>query len=381
MNKYINITTPSYFPAVDGTSFVVQENVRCLLDLGFKVNVFSINGSKSKYGENVYSFNISGNGRIFNSFSGEISEYQNKIFEYSHGSSLNIYHGWHCWTTNLALDLKLKCTSQIVYSHGTGFSTLEPYLKRLARKLLYLGQKSKLLDYYSLIDGIIFISNDIAHPRCFDLISFPKKSFYISNPCLERQGGLTKIDNEVIFKFKLLINSKKRIFLNISNYQSVKNQMFLIKLINSYHEDVHMIFVGSIKNNYLDRLIQYNNSFSNKYRISFFYGLSDLCIQYLYMNSSCFLFASKNDFVPLVLIECNKYSLPFISFRTADSCREGGFFVENETDYLLKFDFVCNLSIDQLNILGKKGLGYYETNNSFEVYKHKIFEVLNFFSK
>jgi hypothetical protein len=198
---------------------------------------------------------------------------------------------------------------------------------------------------------------------------------------LERQGDFSKFDNDVILKFKLLINNNKRIFLNISNYQSVKNQMFLIKLINSYCEDVHMIFVGSKDSNYLDKLIQYNNSFSNNHRISFYYGLSDLCIQYLYMNSSCFLFASKNDFVPLVLIECNKYSLPFISFRTADSCREGGFFVENEADYLLKFDYVYNLPKDQLNLLGKLGLGYYETNNSFEVYKNKILEVLNFFNK
>ena len=103
----INVTTSSYYPSVDGTSIVVQLNVKAFLELGHEVCVYTTEGSISKYGETVYAFKINGNGRLFNNFSGQIKEYSLTLEKNSNPDTLNIYHGWHSWSTHLALDLKL----------------------------------------------------------------------------------------------------------------------------------------------------------------------------------------------------------------------------------------------------------------------------------
>jgi hypothetical protein len=375
----INITTSSYFPSIDGTSFVVQQNVKALLQLGYTVNVFTNTNSKSKFGENVFTFKIKGNGTLLKRFKGEIEKYKEVLKKESENSFLNIYHGWHAWPTHLALDENITSTKQIVYSHGTGFNTKEPLLKRYARRFLYFYQKSIILKYLGQIDAMIFISNDRKHPRCFDYHTFKKKSFYIDNPSFERINDIENCDIEKLRKIENLVKTPKKTFLNISNYQSIKNQKFLVKLIHKSGYDINLIFVGSDNNKYLQSLIKLNNRFKNPEKIIFLTNIPDYMINYLFTKTDCFLFSSNNDFVPLVLIESNKNSLPFLSFQTADTKRDGGFFAENKKDYIRIFDKIVNSTKLELSEIGKKGYIYYQQNNTFEIYLTKISHVINYF--
>jgi hypothetical protein len=375
----INITTSTYFPSIDGTSFVVQSNVKALIELGHEVCVFTVIGSKSRYGETVYTFDIKGNGRIFNGFRGEIREYINLLNEKSTVDTLNIHHGWHSWPTNLALDQSVLNRKQVVYSHGIGFNTLEPFFKRNLRKILYLGQKSKILKYMNKIDDMIFISSDIEHPRNYDYINFDKEKYVINNPIIDREIINDLEDNKIIKYINNLLLSKRKLFLNISNYQSLKNQKFLIDLINDTIEDVNIIFIGSKKTNYYQYLVNYSNKLLNKHRFHFFYNLSDYVTDYALKNSNAFLFSSQNDFVPLVLIESNKYSLPFISFKTADINRKGGKFVLNNFEYKKEFEIFCKLNTSDLKLIGNEGHTYYLNNNTYIIYKNKIEKFINKF--
>ena len=230
----INITTSSYYPSVDGTSIVVQLNVKAFIELGHDVCVYTTEGSLSKYGETVYTFKIKGNGRLFNNFTGQIKEYSHLLKENSNPDSLNIYHGWHSWSTHLVLDLNLKNIKQIVYSHGIGFNTLEPFLFKLIRKLLYFGQKKLIDQYMSKLDAMIFISKDINHPRNYDYLNFNKKKYLIDNPILNRNNNLKETDIPKINYIEDLLRDANKLFLNISNFQPIKNQLFLINLINNF---------------------------------------------------------------------------------------------------------------------------------------------------
>jgi hypothetical protein len=371
----INLTSSTYFPLIDGTSFVVQSNVRALLELGHQVNVFTVDGCKSKYGENVFTFKIEGNGRIFNGFKGEIDNYLYSLKEQSVPSALNIYHGWHSWTTNLALDLDLKCITQVVYSHGIGFATLETFIMRSIRKILYFGQKERINIFMNKLDAMIFISDDPNHPRNYDLNNFKKKKFIINNPIIERNLIFKIQDQKNIDYINLLLESSKFLFLNISNFQKVKNQKFLIDLINEFEHDVNILFIGSQNNSYLDNLKKYSIKLKNAHRIHFLCNVSDYVIEYSFAKSNCFLFSSLNDFVPLVLIEANKFSLPFISFKTADIKRLGGFFVDNESEYRSTLLKVYS-DLQYLNDIGKKGYNYYLDYNTFDKYKANIKELI-----
>jgi hypothetical protein len=372
----INITTPSYYPEINGLSIVVQNNVKALIDLGYNVNLLTFIGGVSLYGEMIYTFNIVGNGRLFNKINGEIESYKNKLIELSDISKINIYHGWHCWTTNIALDSNIKNIFQIVYSHGIGFSTMEPLFLRILRRFLYFGQKKIIKRYLRLLDGMIYISHDYNHPRCYDLIKFNKNKYFLNNPSPNRFEILNN-SNDIDLIDKIISSKKNKLFINISNFEKIKNQSFLIKLINGSKHDVNLIFIGSKSTLYLEELKTYNNTFSNSHRITFLTGLSDYSTNYLLKNADCFLFASKNDFVPLVLIEANKFKLPFISFMTADTKREGGFFVLNNSQYKTKYNMICELSKDKLEAIGNKGYDFFTNNNTYDKYKIDISKIIN----
>lgn len=372
----INITTSSYYPSIDGTSIVVQINVKALLELGHDVCVYTNFGSSSKYGETVYTFNIKGNGRLFNNFKGQIYEYSQLLKENSNPNSLNIYHGWHSWSTHLALDLKIKGVRQIVYSHGIGFNTLEPFFIKLIRKLLYYGQKKKLIQYMRNLDAMIFISNDINHPRNFDYFNFNNQKFLIDNPILDRDINFLDSDRSKIKYIENILQGSNKLFLNISNFQSIKNQLFLINLINNYKLESNILFIGSQPNKYLEYLKTYTSKLANKHRIHFFTNVSDYIIEYALSKSHCFLFASKNDFVPLVLIEANKFSLPFISFKTADIKRKGGIFVNSKDEYIKIFNLFYNKNEYDLKSIGTEGYDYYINHNTYDIYKKNIDNII-----
>ena len=149
--------------------------------------------------------------------------------------------------------------------------------------------------------------------------------------------------------------------------------------INNYEYESNILFIGSKSNNYLKYLKKYSNKLKNKHRIHFFANVSDHIIEYLLSKSYCFLFASKNDFVPLVLIESNKFSLPFISFKTADDQRKGGVFVKNNIDYLNTFKSFYNMNINDLKKIGAEGYDYYINHSTYTIYKDKINNMLNNF--
>ncbi len=362
---------------MDGTSIVVQLNVKALIELGHDVYVYTPEGSLSKYGETVYTFNIKGNGRLFNNFIGQIKEYTLLLKDNSNPDSLNIYHGWHSWSTHLALDLNLKNIKQIVYSHGIGFNTLEPFFINRIRKLLYFGQRKLIDKYMSKLDAMIFISNDINHPRNYDYLNFYNKKYLIDNPISNRDNNFKETDITKIKYIEDLLSDSNKLFLNISNFQSVKNQLFIINLINNFEHESNILFIGSKSNKYLKYLKIYTSTLTNKHRIHFFTNVSDHIIEFALTKSNCFLFASKNDFVPLVLIESNKFSLPFISFRTADVKRKGGIFVNNNIEYFNTFKMFYNKNFNDLKNIGSEGHDYYINHNTYTIYKDKINNMLN----
>ena len=227
------------------------------------------------------------------------------------------------------------------------------------------------------LDAMIFISNDINHPRNYDFLNFNKKKFLIDNPIINRENNFKETDLQIINYIEDILLDSKKLFLNISNFQSIKNQLFLIDLINNYEYESNILFIGSKSNNYLKYLKKYTNKLINKHRIHFFANVSDHIIEYVLSKSYCFLFASKNDFVPLVLIESNKFSLPFISFRTADDKRKGGVFVKNNIDYLNTFKSFYNMNINDLKKIGTEGYDYYINHNTYTIYKNKINNMLN----
>lgn len=376
----VNVTTCSYYPHVNGLSIVAQQNVKVLIELGYNVNVFSVVGTKSLFGERVFNFDVKGNGRFLNSVRGDVDNYINKLRELSKNSELNIHHAWHSWNTNLSLNCQdMKC-KQIVYSHGTGFSTLEPFIKRFVRRILYYKEKKRLDRNLKIADAIIFITSNKDHPRCYDSrnIDSSKPFAIIPNPCPERITDYENNQNYDILKaVSLFCSGDQKIALNISNFEKIKNQKFLIDLLKNNVAGFKLILVGSTKTTYYNYLVRYARKNNVLERVLFLTQIDAAVIDFLLKKANFFAFSSKNDFAPLALIEANKYGLPFISFETADNERKGGFFCKNKKEYSAYLQKLLTLPKRELQEIGFEGNQYYRSTNIFYKYKDNIEKFMN----
>lgn len=382
--KIVNITTSTYHPKVNGLSLVVQQNVKALLSLGFEVNVFTCNGSLPIENEKIFTYNIIGNGRIFNGIKGEIDKYINDLEQESNSVILNIHHAWNAWNTNLALQNRHRLSNkQIVYSHGIGFDSLESWPRKKLRNILYYKEKIKFKKYISIIDGIIFLVDNKAHPRCFDqkIIDLSIPQFIIPNPVIER--SISRTDNDVLIEKKIIdfLKGNEKVVLNISNFEKIKNQKLLLEILTTSKLKFKIVLVGSEKTYYSKKIEQLIKQHGFDDRVLILYKISDHNTKLLLETADFFAFTSLNDFVPLVLIEAIKFGLPFISFKTADISIQGGHFCSYILEYKTVFQNLINFSNKELSKIGEQGKEYYFNHNANNYYLKNIENFVSFFYK
>jgi glycosyltransferase involved in cell wall biosynthesis len=370
--KIINVITPTYFPAVNGVSFVVQRNVQALLFLGFDVNVLTCENSQSFGTENVYTFDISGNGTLINPIIGNVKFFITTLRYLSNSAEMNIFHTWHSWSTNSFMQNEIftNCKN-IIYSHGTSFSSYENIFRRLMRNFLYISQKNILKSNIHKFDAMISIVENTKHPRCYDAKIYKGMRFVIPNPIPDR-----KVTNyyKLTYREKLFRNNNKTA-LCISNFEDIKNQQFLVRAISEY--DLNLVLVASKITSYYNKVNNFIQKNNLSDRIKILIDISDDQVQNLYETCDFFAFASKNDFSPLVLIESKRNKLPFISFITADIDSTGGFFCKTNREYSVALESIISMSDSELNLLGIKGYENFLNNNSNELYIQKINNALN----
>lgn len=374
-NKNITIITPFYYPQVNGVSHVAQKNVDALIELGYNVTVLSNEQALAKSSETVYGFDIKGNGTILNPIRGDKKEFIEKTLSYSKESSLIVLHCWHIWSTTLILENYDKFrTKIIVYSHGTSTRSgqLNPY--HVLRCINYFFESYRLKKYYKLIDGLISITDNVNHYRCLDIKNIsPSKRNLILNPIIDRNVNLLEVD-KVKNRYEDFFNTDLKVALCLSNYEVIKNQNYLLQLLKKH--SFKLICVGSRKTAYFSELKDYVEKNNLGDRVLLDYDVNDTTIEWLFKKSSFFLFASKNDFSPLVLIEASKYGLPFLSFKTADSNRKGGYFCSNDIDYETKLKSFINNTNEEMHKIGEEGLLFYNQNNSYDSYKNRLESVV-----
>lgn len=373
-SKTITVVTPFYYPQVNGVSHVAQKNVEALLDLGYDVIVLTHAEGVSKGNEKVYAFDVKGNGTLLHPVRGEKRKFVEKSILSSRDSDLMILHCWHSWSTNLILDNYHNLKSKVfVYSHGTSNRSSNFNLYFILRYTNYFFESIKLMKYFKIIDGLICITDNSTHYRCLDIknIDISNKNL-LPNPIIGRN---VNVKDSVNAKERYLnfFNTDLKIAFCISNYEEIKNQRYLLELVKKY--SFKLICVGSKKTPYYDTLEKIVSHNGLEDRVILDYNVDDSSTEWLFKNSSFFLFASKNDFSPLVLIESSKYGLPFLSFKTADNDRLGGFFCKDNHEYEEHLQQYIS-GKNELNKIGSEGLMYYEKNNSFESYKNKLSKII-----
>lgn len=157
------------------------------------------------------------------------------------------------------------------------------------------------------------------------------------------------------------IHLPSKYILNVANYDSRKNQIECLKtfLKAELPDDVSLVFVGSRKNSYYNKLVSYynKNNRSNKKNAYFLTDIPRYYMPDIVSNASLFFLTSKWEAFPISIIEAMASGVPFISSNVGIvRFLPGGvtFSNENEARYWLEELFRKPFYMKDLGTLGHR---------------------------
>lgn len=321
LNKHVYISTPFYYPQINGVSFVAQESVTSLIKLGYNVTVLTNPSGQSIGDERVYGFDLIGNNTLLKPLRGSIEKYKSFLKKIDENSII-ICHCWHTPFTNIVLDENLRL-KKILYSHGTSFLTGEISIKSIFRVINYFPEIFRFKKRLNRINLLLTLSNERYHHRCHDIRFIDDfKCRFIDNPIP------SKFETIECFDLK-----KTDYFLVLSNFERIKNQLWLLKEIKKNHIQSQFVFLGSNESSYLGKIRRFliKNPLPN---VEIIVSTDQSKVKSLLVNCRALIFPSKNDFSPLTILEAIYFNRFFVSFQTARRHYHCGYYAKNREEFI-----------------------------------------------
>jgi len=320
-----------YYPEMNGVANVVSYLAKGLSRQGHEVHVVTkgkqgINREDKHDGVMVHRFYIQRN-RFFK-VQGEKEEYlnffKNNIFD------VIIFE---C-TQSVFVDFLLKYINtipgrKILHSHGFSGLSLKPFkIYKTIKETVGNFQRYMIWRYYYYIilkkeikrfDKIILLADtdvDYQYVR-----KYYNGIFQILPNAVEDIFFEKVIDKSVLSKYAFLQN--KEYYISVANYSSVKNQRgILLEYYLSKTEDVSMIFIGSEKNSYYEKLIQDKLLYDKKYGYREVLFLTDVKrndIPGVIKGAKVYLTGSTRETFSVSLIEAMAVETAFISTNVGNA--------------------------------------------------------------
>ncbi|MDT7831925.1 glycosyltransferase [Flavobacteriaceae bacterium S356] len=187
--------------------------------------------------------------------------------------------------------------------------------------------------YIKLIATIFRVNVKIIlhdHSSNFDHVSIPLKSFLrpnyfigVSKQLVEWSKNTLGVQKNKTFllyntvlkeRIDVLAKDKEGIVV-VGNIKPGKNQLFVINLMPSIHEDV--TFIGKVQDlSYFQQLKDRINTLNLGNRVTFMTEIDN--VQYQLPKFKLALMSSTKESGPLVLIEYLAQDLPFVSYKTGE---------------------------------------------------------------
>lgn len=381
----IIFTVNTYYPLKDGVQMVTEYLAEGLAERGHEVIVIT-----PKYGniaEEIYN-----NVKIIRVdiyikhalYFGDKREYQKLILRYTSDADVII----NICTQNPMTDWvfpimdKILC-HKVLYMHGMYNMCWQ---KSDFTSISNLGHKIwndfRWRPYYKF-SGKYFKKYD----RIIQLHQFDRANNYFSEHYGIQSSIIENAVEDVFFSKRQEIETvfPQKYAICVANYLDGKNQEFVLKAfyLANLPDDYELIFIGSEKNKYYMKLIEIDKKLQMQYgyrKVQFLYGIErGKTIQYI-ENASLFLFGSKSEVYPVVILESMAAGVPYIT--TNVGCVRylpGGIIVKNEEDMAYWIGlFALNESV--CYDVGKAGYEYIKANStiSFKVNQlENILENLN----
>ena len=282
-----------YYPSIGGVQKHLQIISEYSVSKGFDAEIATTviknrnfnNLNKIKINE----FNISGN--FIKGYSGDILDYQNFLLKRKF--DIILFYAAQQWTFDLALPILHLIKGKKIFL-PCGFSKFNNYL---------------YYPYYSLLKKkILNINKVICFSKKYQDYIILKK--YHNIDIIPNGGSKSKI-KKILYKDDIL-----RI-LNVSNMNYSKNQIMILIIMFFIKRKVQLSFIFSKKNLYFylfDIFFQILKLLKKNINIKYFINLSQAEILNHYKKNDLFLFTSKIECSPIVILDSLNNNLNFISY-------------------------------------------------------------------
>lgn len=341
----ILITTNTYYPLKDGISIVAQYLSEGLIEKGHSVTVFTIYRGENCVDEirnkvRIKRYKIKEN--CLKICSGETDAYIQDVLSFPADLIINEYID--CALTNLLLPYigKIKCI-KILHLHGMSGLLRNLFSKQNSvyhyignifhsiRNRIYYAKLPKFLKKYN---GIICLSELDESFRYLNKIGYPD-IYILGNACDD--NFYEEYSSNILEKYSL----PSKFLLSVANYMPRKNQ---IGILHSYLKcrfvDYALIFIGSKKNDYYNKLLdEYNTHKDDKHKVIMLTSVPRDDIASITYNASVTLALSTWEGYSISLIESMACGVPFISSNTGNVKElPGGIIINNEDEMAMAID-------------------------------------------
>lgn len=311
----IIFTVATYYPKTDGVQLVTQYQAEGLVKKGHKVTVIT---SKLKSSPDYEVHNGVEIVRVdaYNFYywhKGNKKEYQNLVLEKTKVADALVAVCLQSFSADWLLDVlqQIKC-KKILYLHGmpdfkvhlSDCSNLKKLAKTIFRNIRWKYFYTVHLNQIKKFDAITHLFKNDNSYKYFSKEGY-KNNYVIENAC-----------NDDFFE-NIDFDNKKKNFLYVGNYCDRKNQELALKAFyDADLIDFGLVFIGSQKNDYCNKLINLNNSLKNQYgnhNVEILYGVPREKISEYTKNAYACVISSNYEYYPITIVESLAAGNPFIS--------------------------------------------------------------------
>lgn len=332
--KSIALVSFTFFPENNGVANVVLQQATHFLEHGYEVHIITRTGEgredllKMNPGLIIHEFSVSGAFKIYDFYRGDVCRYVKFLNDLA--VDVVLFHCWQMWTTDLfLLTSKRKVRYKaILVSHGTSFNSKYSTLEYVRSALLY-PYRWIIQALITRFDKVVVLSDQIDKDRFYDSkilkdIGLLAKKVVIPNFIEPVDTGL--LTKNICSKYDLEENAY---FINVSNYQSLKNQELAIEAHSKMKTDVDLVFVGSYETKYLAKIKKVAAKSNKVNRVHFLVGIPRSDSLALVRNSKAFILTSKTECLPLTILESAGFGVPVLSTNVGAVRSIGGVTVFN----------------------------------------------------
>ncbi len=368
----ITFIVESYFPRTSGVPSVVKYLAEGLAKRNHEVTVIT------RYEENL-PLEEEYNGvtiiRIKNIDRNFLKMYKSNCKDYieyllSRKDDVLIIECCQAITTDILLKYIDKFNGiKIMHAHGFSGLTLKPFQIRGTLKHTFGNTynffwwryyyKFILPKYINKFDATISLCETDSSMKYLNK-KFTKEKYILGNAA--NDAFFENIESDkFIEKYAKIANNGY--FLSVANYHDYKNQIGILKeyYLCDKNSEYDMVFIGSRKNSYYEKLLKKNQYYQKKYKkklnVHFLYNVEKGDIPNIIHNSKLYLVGSNYEEYSISIIEAMSQGIPFISTNVGNAkLLPGGTTINNISEMNKE---ICRVIDDEelynkLSLNGKK---------------------------